>query len=839
MASEPRGAVPPRRAQSSSESKRRSEVLHYRSRSHFSIPDVTVTSCNEQGDETTHFEVQLSEAQRRALIPNQDMLKTVARCERQAAANQLEDSEVSDKLAAAIKVLSRKRRPRDLVFLKPGTAYGVVSFETADASTMPVESLSPSNGSIKSNESKKSRGMTARMRKTSLPNLFGRREREAAFATALQEMPPPATPPLTAPLRMMSGVHTKEASNSLNNKQDHDCAHAQSSPNETVLGTSPQTPALSQTASTPAGTPKELFRDAPQSPTSPHRSTLPVQSLFSLRSQKQKKSKASIETHSRKLKNRAEKGESSPEVQGANGELFRGHNAQRRNNLSGVSRGRFSTYPGEDPARTVALSSVDQQADELHPAASIPRKLCDKAETGSAPCEGGQRDNRLHHSLVEHEHRAKDRSDRYETQFEERCSSHAPTLQIDGLEQSSFEGDMWGESTYSLSNFPCTSRGSSDVNSSLQESSDLDDFAQDCAWPGAEGKWMDIISPSAYKGLTSLADRSHDDLTDQEHPFRNALSSMASSAGGSDSGCTSKRSSAANAFLPTATVLQVAKDRGSPNEQRGPFDEPAVTAVLPHHRRRNLQGGEEKARYRIATIVLDSGSDWTDQVGLGIAAETFGAASGQGNHTDGGIQGSDDETCTAQDALPRHGFTDRVSTKPTSPSLALLDSLYSDISDVQEAFQQRRRVGGAAWHLRKDLQEHEQKRPEDPRQHVQTPTRRKGSHTNGSVSSTGSSNNSLSLSTSSIGPVTPPLLPMAGARSSKEGNFVRQHPSLMGLAQAPSLTAANGAAAPRARSATEPPLPPVKSARRRGTGHAEGFRFPSSPAASGRTRRGS
>lgn len=228
-------------------------VLHRRERSHFSIPDVMVTTSDEDGHET-HFEIQLEEGYRRtpfglvtptAIATGQAHRPDVAQS---MDGNQPDSSPSSSNLggsgdntvaiaasAAAAKVFSRKSRAPTVKLLsgkarKETLAYGPsnngdIEDPGAPSPTLPVQSPSDlasssfdfsdsendggNGGDSKDTSNARSR-IVRRLRKSSLPNMFGRRERDAAFSAAAQEMP--ASPVAQQPTGTSEPVSQRKAS---------------------------------------------------------------------------------------------------------------------------------------------------------------------------------------------------------------------------------------------------------------------------------------------------------------------------------------------------------------------------------------------------------------------------------------------------------------------------------------------------------------------------------------------------------------------------------------------------------------------------------------------------
>ena len=129
-------------------------LSHRRARSHFSIPDVVVTSCEEEGEEV-HFEVKMEPARRKTSLPTQLLMTHVD-------LNSALDSQPGVE-AEAVKGSKTKTKPPPIQ-VPVGASHTV--------STVGETVASPTEKSGK------------RTRKTSFPLIFSKREREAAHAAA-------------------------------------------------------------------------------------------------------------------------------------------------------------------------------------------------------------------------------------------------------------------------------------------------------------------------------------------------------------------------------------------------------------------------------------------------------------------------------------------------------------------------------------------------------------------------------------------------------------------------------------------------------------------------------
>lgn len=188
-------------------------ISHYRSRSHFSIPDVTVTTSEEEGNET-HFELQLEHAKRRMMLPASE--KGSALGQKDAARSDLDVGKLkfpSAPLDSSAQLRTRKERPPAIRVVdaegNPTSALEVAQYPLPTSPTSPTafqqsDDVSHGTGNVNQTGSKIGR----RLRKSSLPNLFGKKERDAAHVAALRAMPASPTSPtpgLMEQLRHTSG----------------------------------------------------------------------------------------------------------------------------------------------------------------------------------------------------------------------------------------------------------------------------------------------------------------------------------------------------------------------------------------------------------------------------------------------------------------------------------------------------------------------------------------------------------------------------------------------------------------------------------------------------------
>lgn len=162
---------------------------HYRTRSHFSIPDVIVTTCEEEGEKQL-VEISIPPSKRRSYVL------------REGGSNADEDRSSKKKSAGGF---GSRARPAPLIqfeadeikgMSRSGSANSLSSSPISPTSTTGTSTSSPSSAS-----SSLSKGSTMgkRIRKTSFPMLFGRKSLDSARANVKQQQgyvdePLPFTP---------------------------------------------------------------------------------------------------------------------------------------------------------------------------------------------------------------------------------------------------------------------------------------------------------------------------------------------------------------------------------------------------------------------------------------------------------------------------------------------------------------------------------------------------------------------------------------------------------------------------------------------------------------------
>lgn len=214
---------------------------HYRSRSHFSIPDIAITSADEEGNEV-RYELQLEQAKRRLILspsksgsdPNdgehstsQDQKPAKAAATTKAKAQLAMftfPTSSSSGTSASKKKTSQApnvtRVPPSINLVNTEGQSRILEASEAAKYPLPLSPTSPSSQGDSLQEQQRQMSIIAtgskttkqqvnesgsapvigtskfgkRLRKSSLPNLFGKKEREAANAAAMQIMPSDADP---------------------------------------------------------------------------------------------------------------------------------------------------------------------------------------------------------------------------------------------------------------------------------------------------------------------------------------------------------------------------------------------------------------------------------------------------------------------------------------------------------------------------------------------------------------------------------------------------------------------------------------------------------------------
>ncbi|PWN34477.1 uncharacterized protein FA14DRAFT_72927 [Meira miltonrushii] len=220
---------------------------HYRSRSHFSIPDIAITSADEEGNEV-RYELQLEQAKRRLILcpsrsgededystsqaqnnPSKEDKKQKAKA---PATNKAKaqlamftfptsaSSATSSGKKKTSKTSSDARAPPSINIVNAEGQSRILEASEAAKYPLPLSPTSPSSQRDSMQEQQRQMIMSAsgstatkeqvnesvsapvmssskfgkRLRKSSLPNLFGKKERDAAHAAAMQIMPSDADP---------------------------------------------------------------------------------------------------------------------------------------------------------------------------------------------------------------------------------------------------------------------------------------------------------------------------------------------------------------------------------------------------------------------------------------------------------------------------------------------------------------------------------------------------------------------------------------------------------------------------------------------------------------------
>lgn len=238
-----------------------SDIKHQRERSHFSIPDVMVTTCDEEGQLETHFEVQLEETARRALIPSSTL-------------NRRTSEQKQTPSQSSSNVFKRKPRPPAIQVVDHDKAADDVDQENSDRTEVPPQTPKTPTTPMSASSTESGSKFARRLRKSSLPSLFARRERDAVIAKGPQEEAPP-TPPLPQFFRKQPEVQeeifapktpeTHEAISTSSSKDTVPLQRDRSDSSGLSTSSGQQSPATSADPSSPPTSPS----NATAAPTSP------------------------------------------------------------------------------------------------------------------------------------------------------------------------------------------------------------------------------------------------------------------------------------------------------------------------------------------------------------------------------------------------------------------------------------------------------------------------------------------------------------------------------------------------------------------------------------------